>query len=88
MREEVELDIFSEWVKSSRSLMLRRIHKLKCMNARPKALPNDKKGNVLRQSSVCLIFITNVVYLKTRFASEKNLLLFVYKYNQRSSYFQ
>jgi len=36
-REEVELDILSEWVKSSRSLMLRRIHKLKFyMNARPK----------------------------------------------------
>ena len=42
-REEVELDTLSEWVKTIRSLIKRRIHKLKyCVNDRPKSVLIDK----------------------------------------------
>jgi len=46
MRGEVELDTWSKWVKSIRSLILRRIHKLKfCVNAPPKSVLKDKMAN-------------------------------------------
>ena len=44
-REKVQLDTLSEWVKAIRSLVQRRIHKLKnCVNARPKSVFKDKEA--------------------------------------------
>ena len=44
-REKVELDTLAEWVKSIRSLIQRRIHKLKnCVNARPQSVFKDKEA--------------------------------------------
>ena len=54
MREEVELVTLPECVKSVRSLILRRMHKLiYCVNTQPKSAFHDKM-----QTSVCLLFIT------------------------------
>ena len=46
MRDGVELNTLSEWDKSIRSLILRRIHKVKfCLMTRPKLVLKDKKAN-------------------------------------------
>jgi len=57
MREEVELVTLPECVKSVRSLILRRMHKLiYCVNTQPKSAFHDKM-----QTSVCLLFMTYIL---------------------------
>ena len=61
--QDPELESLSDWVRTIRSLVQGRIHKLKnCVNSRPKSVFKDEK-----LLSVFPLFMTNVLsFLRTR----------------------
>ena len=71
-REKVQLDTLSEWVKAIRSLVQRRIHKLKnCVNNRPKSVFKDK------QAMRCLSSLHDKYVVVPADKASNNIVLFV-----------
>jgi hypothetical protein len=67
--QDPELVSLSDWVRTIRSLVQGRIHKLKnCVNSRPKTVFKDKKA--VKCLSSLYLSNTNRVYLQTLYQRE------------------